>query len=217
MNSPSKIQGTFQSRKRKADSSITEFLSLPENIRLALHVAEAMGDVFRDLRMKFATALLSGLKARLKGKTIYRHFRFETGEELGRNFRYYGVWGIPEGIAQEYYLYYIIAYAEEGGEHYLYYGLEWGSANSAEPPGYSTKTSPLRDYLIDNGYEVNKWSYGWKTIEQYSDHREFVIALAERSAYLVEECLNLFENFFEQTAEMVMATNKRLKTVRASR
>ena len=62
-------------------------------------------------------------------------------------------------------------------------------------------------------YEINQWSY-FKTIEQYNDRSEFVIALVERSADLVKDCVSLFTAFFEQTVEMVMATNKKLKGVK---
>jgi hypothetical protein len=68
--------------------------------------------------------------------------------------------------------------------------------------------------LIADGYEINQWSYGWKTIAQYKARSEFVIALVERPADLVKDCVSLFGSFFEQTVEMVMATNAKLKGVK---
>ena len=123
----------------KTDPAIVQFLCRPENVRLALQVSEAMDDAFTYLRREFEKEVCAGVQRRLNGNSFSGHFRFEPGEDIGKSNRYYGVWYIPEGISQEYYLHYSLVYAEEGDDEYLYYGLEWGSSDKAEPPGFAAK------------------------------------------------------------------------------
>jgi hypothetical protein len=198
----------------KTDPTIVQFLSLPENLRLALQIAEAMEDVFIDLHTKFANAVITGLKTSLSDNSYFPNFRFESDTAIKKNNRYYGIWGILAGAPKENPLCYSLTYAEERDEHYLYYGLEWDNSSDAEPPGFSEKPGPLREYLMRNNYEINKWTYGFKEIKEYNSRHEFVIDLAERLAGLSKDCLDQFNPFFEETAELVIRTNNSLKGVK---
>jgi hypothetical protein len=199
----------------KTDKAIVDFLCKPENLRIALEVADAVEDIYERVQADFFIPVHKELSSRLSASQFAHAWRLGKGSDRSRAYQYSGVWLLPHPSNQDYYLYYSLVAARESDSNYLYYGLDWGGKKERQPEAFPTKAArPLVDYAEKKGFNRNEYGPAFKELATFDGRRGLILGLSQRSDELRNEGVKVFWDFFLNTRCFVEATNASLKRIR---
>ena len=188
--------------------AILEFFSRPENLPLALSVAEQMD----KLREQTNNRLWHELHARLDA-LIRKHgleWRVELTEDKNSPECLVGL-HCALSTDQSIYLRPMMEQQFLGGEWRIYFGLIWSAASSPGQLGLASVTK-LKTSLQKAGYKSNENFLAWKWTAFHPRRRDFLLRYANHAEQLLEDVMAIFATLLIDNREAIEQANHMLKT-----
>ena len=193
--------------------AVVEFLSKPENLEVALEIAELVEDVKDKLVREFWHAVKSKV-CESQNKLPTWSVKLDSDEQLKRN--YSGLRCVPDTAskAQQYLGFRI---SQEGGM--IYQGVCWNKEMETPFDELSKKLpelSVIRDRLLQLSKEYaksTKWWIGWKYLNNGQGLKEKMTLLRIRGGGLATDVADEFLQLVEKMREPVEEANSGLHAI----
>lgn len=182
------------------EQAVLDFFSLPENLPLALSVAEQMDNIRRRMNNSFWRESC----ARLAGQIP--DWRIVLTEDRNTPDCYVGLHFQPAN-EQGSYLQPMMEQQVIGGEMRIYFGLVWNAS-----PMENTKNLPdiaaLHDKLQHAGYKSNDRFLAWRWTALYPQRKHFLLRLNTHPDELLDEATTpLLDLLSNHGTELSLANN----------
>jgi hypothetical protein len=193
--------------------AVVEFLLKPENLGVALEIAELVEDVKHKVYLEF----WHGLKTKVsenQSKLACWSVKLDSDEQLKRN--YSGLDCVPD-IAPRAQRYLRFRVTQETGM--IYQGVRWNREMKTPFDELSEKVPQLtaiRDRLQELSKEYSKpdsWWIGWKYLNSRQGLREKMTLLHIRGGGLATDVADEFLLLVEKMRELVEEANSRLQAM----
>lgn len=185
------------------EQAVLDFFSLPENLPLALGVAEQVDNIRRHMNNEFWRKSRACLADRITD------WRTVLTEDRNTPDRYVGLHFQPAS-EQSSYLQPMMEQQVIGGEMRIYFGLAWNTS-----PTENTKNLPeiaaLHDKLQHAGYKSNDRFLAWRWTALHPQRKHFLLRLNTHPDELLDEATApLLELLSNHGAELSLS-NKTLR------
>jgi hypothetical protein len=194
------------------EQAILDFFSQPENLRLALSVAEQTDQLKVQMNNRFWRELLSRLKALTTEHKLAWHI--ELTEDKNAPDSLVGLYCVSPG-EQQIYLRPMMEQQYLGGEWRIYFGLAWSAAPAPSQFG-SVNLNGLKASLKKSGFKSNESFIAWQWTAFHPRRRDFLLNYARHPEKSLDDAVTIFSTLLlehrgsiEQANEMLMATQSR--------
>jgi len=191
------------------EQAILEFFSQPENLPLALSVAEQMDKLREQMNNRLWRELLSSLKTLIKEHELA--WRVELTEDKNAHDSLVGLHCVSLS-EQQIYLRPMMEQQYLGGEWRIYFGLVW---NTAPDQLGLAHASNLKTSLQKAGFKSNESFLAWQWTAFHPRRKDFLLSYARQPAKLLNDVVAIFGSLLLDHREEIEQANEVLKTTQS--
>ena len=190
------------------EQAILDFFSQPENLPLALSVAEQMDKLRGQMNNRFWQKLLARLNASIKEHELA--WRVELTEDKNAPDSLVGL-HCTALTEQQLYLRPMMEQQYLGGECRVYFGLIWNTAPAPDQLGLA-HVSNLKASLQKAGFKSNESFLAWQWTMFHPRRKDFLLSYARQPEKLLDDVLTIFSALLIDHRELIEQANEVLKT-----
>jgi len=192
------------------EQAILDFFSRPENLPLALSVAEQMDKLREQMNNRLWRELLSRLNASVKEHELA--WRVELTEDRNAPDSLVGLHCTPL-TEQQLFLRPMMEQQYLGGEWRIYFGLVWSAAPAPDQLGLAHVGS-LKSSLQKSGFKSNENFLAWQWTVFHPRHKDFLLSYAHQPEKLLDDVVAIFGKLLVNHRELIGQANEALRTAR---
>jgi len=190
------------------EQAILDYFSQPENLSLALSVAEQMDQLRKQMNNRLWQELRVRLVQLIKEHGLAWHVEFTDDKNapeylLGLHFTL--------ATGQPLYLRPMMEQQYLGGEWRIYFGLAWSTAPPAGQPGLASIVD-LKASLQKARFKSNESFLAWQWTAFHPRRKDFLLRFARNPEQLLEEFVALFATLLIDHREAIEQANQILGT-----
>lgn len=190
------------------EQAILDFFSKPENLQLALSVAEQMDTLRAQMNNRFWRELLSRLKALVAEHGMAWHV--ELTEDKNAPDNQVGLHCVSLTESQIY-LRPMMEQQYLGVEWRVYFGLSWSAAPAPDQLG-SANVSSLKASLQKSGFKSNENFLAWQWTKFYPRRKDFLLNYARHPEKSLDDAVNIFGTLLTDHRDLIEQVNEELIT-----
>lgn len=190
------------------ERAILDFFSQPENLSLALSVAEQTDQLRKQMNNRLWQELRVRLDQLIKQHGLAWHVEFTDDKNapeylLGLHFTL--------ATGQPLYLRPMIEQQYLGGEWRIYFGLAWSTASAPGQLGLASMVD-LKASLQKARFKSNESFLAWQWTAFYPRRKDFLLRFARNPEQLLEEFVTIFATLLIDHREAIEQANQGLGT-----
>lgn len=190
------------------EQAILDFFSQPENLPLALSVAEQMDKLRGQMNNRFWQEFLARLNALIKEHELA--WRVELTEDKNAPDSLVGL-HCTALTEQQLYVRPMMEQQYLGGECRVYIGLIWNTAPAPDQLGLA-HVSKLKASLQKAGFKSNESFLAWQWTMFHPRRKDFLLSYARQPEKLLDDVLTIFSTLLIDHRELIEQANEVLKT-----
>ncbi len=190
------------------EQAIRDFFAQPENLPLALSVAEQMDKLREQTNNRFWQELLARLNRLVKQHELA--WRIELTEDKNSPDSLVGLHCTSLTEVQPY-LRPMMEQQYLGGEWRIYFGLIWSAAPAADQLGLA-HVGKLKASLQRAGFKSNESFLAWRWTAFHPRRKNFLLSYARQPGKLLDDVVAIFSTLLIDHREEIEQANEVLKT-----
>lgn len=203
------IQAPEIKKTMNEEQAVLDFFSKPENLPLALSVAERIDEIRVTLNNDFWRALISQTSELLQqGSQLWRvavtDDKNTTDQLVGLHC------DLPED--QPIYLRPMLEQQLLGGVWRIYGGLMWSTAPTAEHLQLPAVIA-LKEKMLAAGYKSNESFLAWQWTHLHPRRTDFLLRFSQSPQLLIDKAMNILRMLLIDQADALRAANMALRHV----
>jgi hypothetical protein len=189
------------------EQAVLDFFAKPENLPLALAVAEQIDKQREQLNNILWLALLQRLNVLCNEHQLPWHI--EATEDKNSPDSFVGLYGSLH-IAQTLYLRPMIEQQNLGGNLRIYFGLMWSAAPSPEQLELPAVVD-LKASLQKSNFKTNESFLGWQWTSFHPRRKDFLLRYSQQPEKTLDEMNMIFQKLLVDFNESINLANAALK------
>jgi len=193
------------------EQAILEFFSQPENLPLALSVAEQMDKLRVQMNNRLWQELLARLNALNKEHELA--WRVELTEDKNAPDSLVGL-HCTSLTEQQLYLRPMMEQQYLGGEWRVYFGLMWSTGPAPGQLGLA-HVSKLKASLQKAGFKSNESFLAWQWTAFHPRRKDFLLGYVRQPEKSLDDVVTIFRTLLIDHREEIEQANEALKTIQS--